>query len=65
VLLSGFGMVGISGVNLKNNQDELLSPDIYPDISAQSFFFGVIKKSICFPLLLCPRNQMNKVLLKP
>jgi PKD repeat protein len=34
VLLSGLGIVGISGMNLKNNNDTRLSPDSFPDISA-------------------------------
>ncbi len=37
VLLSGLGIVGISGENLRNNQDVLLSPDSSPDLSAVLF----------------------------
>ncbi|MCX6671533.1 MAG: FG-GAP-like repeat-containing protein, partial [Euryarchaeota archaeon] len=37
VLLSGLGIVGISGVNLKNDPDKLLSPDSSPDISANLY----------------------------
>ena len=37
VLLSGLGIVGISGVNLKNDPDRLLSPDSSPDISANLY----------------------------
>jgi PKD repeat protein len=37
VLLSGLGIVGISGVNLKDDPDRLLSPDSSPDISANLY----------------------------
>ncbi len=37
LLFSGLGIVGISGLNLKNNQDVLLSMDASPDLSARLY----------------------------
>src|SRR4030042_1366420 len=37
LLFSGLGIVGISGMNLKNNQDVLLSMDASPDLSARLY----------------------------
>jgi hypothetical protein len=34
VLLSGLGIIGITGMSLKNNTDTMLSADSFPDISA-------------------------------
>lgn len=37
LFFSGLGIVGISGMNLKNNQDVLLSMDASPDLSARLY----------------------------
>jgi hypothetical protein len=45
VLLSGLGIVGISGMTLKNNNDTMLSPDSFPDISAYRYAVALSSSS--------------------
>jgi PKD repeat protein len=37
IMLSGLGIIGISGMNLKKNTDAVLSPDSFPDLSAYRY----------------------------
>ena len=37
IILSGLGIVGISGVDLTENKDMMLSPDSFPDLSAYRY----------------------------
>ena len=43
MLISGFGLIGISGSDTKNNDSMRFSPDDFPDISA--YYYTVAQHS--------------------